>query len=49
MEFHILNIVNTGLLLGVTFYDNPEEGYSYEVNIFLFIITLHFRWYEKNI
>ncbi len=46
MEFRIINIAFTGLLLGVTYYEAPEEGYSYEFNIFLGLIALQWRWYE---
>lgn len=45
MEFRILNIAFTALLFGATYYEAPEEGYSYELNIFLGIIALQWRWY----
>lgn len=45
MEFRLLNIFHTGCLFGFTFYESPEEGYSYEVNIFMLFLVLQWKWY----
>lgn len=46
MEFRILNIADSAILLGLTYYKAPEEGYSYELNIFLGLVALQWKWYE---
>lgn len=44
-EFSIISLIPTSFILGASFYPADENEYKYnEINIYLLIIQLQYRW-----
>ncbi len=45
MEVAIINRINVGLLFGFSFFSKDNEKDFNELNIYLFIIVIHIKWW----
>mgnify|MGYP003140586379 CR=1 FL=1 len=44
-EFALVELISTGPLLGVTYYPKANKEDFDEINIYLILIALHFKFY----
>ena len=47
MEFRILNVFDTAILFGLSFYNDPDDETTFEINIFLIFLVLQFRFHDR--